>query len=212
MTLACITNDLRLKWPCVQIGAHLPYCTGTAKHDRTNTCEGCQPRPANHGLLCTTCHTRLDKALIKWPTFAGIIANLDRAIAADTGGRSSSVLGYIPIPKTRLDIDEVERHLSTYVEANANLGLWISNHFGARDAIAFTRLAERAFIAHPLEDKPRLTDKVRCMKCSQWSLEITPPDFYLDDTTIVCLNQACGLQMDQTSYELATLFQDRSAI
>lgn len=42
-----------LSWqPCTSFGSHLPDC------DR-DTCRGCLPRPATHGWLCETCHTRL---------------------------------------------------------------------------------------------------------------------------------------------------------
>jgi hypothetical protein len=210
LSLACITNDMLAIRACVQPGAHLPYCTGSSSRDRTRPCQGCQPRAATHGVLCETCYGRLDRALTKWPPFAEVVGALDRVVAVEAGGGASSALGYIPIPKTRLDIDEVERYLGTFADAHENPDLWISSQNGARDAVTFTRLAERAFRAHPLEDKPRLADSIRCMKCAQWSLVITPPTYYLEDMTVTCQNRACGLEMDQTSYERAALFQNRS--
>jgi hypothetical protein len=207
MTLACVTNDLLSMRPCVQAGAHLPYCTGTARRDRSKLCQGCQPRPASHGLLCNTCYGRLDRAFTKWGPFADIVAPLERVMTADTGGGQSAALGYIPIPKTHLDIDEVERYLDTFYDAHENISLWVSSQGGSRDAVIFTRLAERAFRAHPLEDKPRLADSIRCIKCAHWSLVVTPPVNYLDDLLVTCQNRACGLELDQTAYERAVALQ-----
>lgn len=58
MTLVCITNaiaQLPARARCRIRGQHYDSCN-------TDTCTGCVPRPANHGLLCWSCWTKLQAA------------------------------------------------------------------------------------------------------------------------------------------------------
>lgn len=58
MTLVCITNaiaQLPARARCRIRGQHYDSCN-------TDTCTGCVPRSANHGLLCWSCWTKLQAA------------------------------------------------------------------------------------------------------------------------------------------------------
>jgi hypothetical protein len=199
MSIPCITNDIEgFKKPCLQSG-HLSTCDGFKRSGEE--CAKCLPAPAENGLLCWSCWSRLELAMNRWPAFAATIIKVRQVMSKDNMGIRTGSSGYIPLAKTVLDVDEVERHLGSYTKVGADLERWVTTFPGAEDAIRFTRLAETAFEAHPLVEKPHRIQKVRCPKCLQISLDWYPPANEEKQVSIPCQNAECRTVFTQDEYE-----------
>lgn len=207
MTLCCITNDMDDVRSCTIRDEHSSGCDGCAyrwnstkneREDSGRPCTGCLPQPAKHGLLCWGCWERVEHALTAWPAFAVIIASIDRAVVHDNGGIGGSSEGYVPIPGTRLAVDECESYLRTLTgPADA----WVARWDGAVDAVRFARAAESAFRTHAIEEKPHRIKRTRCTKCNQLTLIWNPPQYAHDLVRVTCQNKECLLELDQRSFE-----------
>lgn len=217
MTLVCITNDMDDIRSCTVHDQHQSSCDGIAYRHNTvtglreptwNPCRGCLPKDAEHGLLCWSCWERVKEAYAAWPRFAEVISGITRAAQLDNGGVGGSSEGYVPIPATRLSVDEVESFLRC--KGDQALEVWVSQYFSAMDAVHFARAAQAAYNAHPIEEKPHRVKRVRCAKCGQLSLMWTPPRYSHDPVTVTCQNKECdGLTLDQRSFELASDVPER---
>lgn len=203
--IVCITNSTPNIRSCVSKDKHVEGCTGER---RGKPCMGCLPRPAQHGLLCWSCWENLVLTLNRWPEFAALISGIDRAVQRDTGGVRSSSAARIPIPATRLSVDECESFLSTY---KGNADEWVSRVNGATEAVQFTKAAESAFRSHPTEELPHRVKQTRCLKCSQNSLVWIPPAYLGDNVRVTCNNTECGYELDQSSFEMVAAIEEKNS-
>jgi hypothetical protein len=183
MTLVCITNQMDDWRSCTIRDAHTVRC------ESPETCTGCLPRLAQVGLLCYPCWDRVEHAFADWTAErARLMSSIDRAVQRDTGGRTSGPEGYVPIPGTRLAVDEVESYLrGDWTNARA----WVSTEDGARNAIRFASAVGRALRTHELEERERPLRRVRCPECGQLSFTRKPPADAGAPVTIVCENDSC---------------------
>lgn len=215
--LACITNQMPDVRSCTIRGEHTDVCqadeehgghdgweyrlvtTGYDKQKRRpiheyvatgKQCKGCVPRAARIGLLCMPCWLNLEQALAAWPRFEQMIRGVDRAVRADGGGRSGRAAGYVPIPGTKLSVEECVSYLNAQAWSDARA--WVSTEDGARNAVLFTRAAQIAYRSHPIEEASRKLRRVRCPKCGQLSFVRRPPEAEGQPVVVRCQNEACG--------------------
>ena len=203
MSLVCITNDISGMRSCTVKGEHMSTCDGFRGE---RECRGCLPRPAEHGLLCWSCWENVVRVLTQWPHFAETINNMERAIQRDTAGVRTNTQGYIPIPATRLAVDECESYLKSY---RGNAEEWVSRIEGATDALLFVRLAEMAFRTHPIEETAHRINRFRCRRCNHLSLVWNPPAWAGDDVRVTCGNSECGYELDQAAFELVARMEEK---
>lgn len=206
MSLVCITNDMHGVRSCTVSGEHSATCDGWRG---SRECRGCLPRPAQHGLLCWSCWEHLIEVMTQWPRFAGLISGIDRAVQRDTAGVRTTAEGHIPIPATRLSVDECESFLKSYM---GNADEWVSRVDGAKDAITFTRAAETAFRMHPIEEKAHRVTRFRCIKCGHVSLVWIPPQTAGDQVQVNCSTDGCDYVLDQSSFEIVADLEERKAV
>jgi len=207
MSLVCITNDMPGVRSCTIRGQH-SICDGWRGEKE---CKGCLPRSAEHGLLCWACWERLITVMTAWPEFAQLVAPLDRVMMPDNAGVRSSTAGHIPLPQTWLDVNEAESFLLSLTSVGANTDAWVSSESGAKDAVNFMRVAERAFISHPIEEKPHKIVRTRCFKCSMLTLVWNPPKYLGDAVKVTCRNPGCLHEIDQTSFEVIAQIEEKGA-
>ncbi|AGW41727.1 hypothetical protein O159_22870 [Leifsonia xyli subsp. cynodontis DSM 46306] len=185
MTLLCVTNDMDDWRSCTIRDAHTVRC------GNPGTCTGCLPRLAQVGLLCYPCWDRVEHAFADWTAErAHLMGSIDRAVQRDTGGRTCGPEGYVPIPGTRLAVDEVESYLRSsngFQAAEA----WVSTVAGAADAVRFAAAAHRALRTHELEERARPLRRTRCPECGQLSFVRNPPATAGAPVTVVCQNETC---------------------
>ena len=203
MSLVCISNNTAGIRSCTVKGEHLAACDGWRG---ARECRGCLPRPAEHGLLCWNCWENVVRVMTAWPEFAATIAGIDRAVQRDTAGVRTSTQSYIPIPATRLSIDECESYLKSY---RGNTDEWVSRPDGATDALQFVRVAEVAFRSHPIEEKAHRIHRFRCRQCSQLSLVWNPPAWAGDHVRVKCATEGCGYELDQAAFELVARVEEK---
>lgn len=206
MSLVCITNNMAGVRSCTVVGEHSVNCDGWRG---SRECRGCLPRPAEHGLLCWHCWEHLITVLNRWPHFANIIGGIDRAVQRDSAGVRTTAEGYIPIPATRLSIDECESFLKSYT---GNTDEWVSRVDGAQDAIMFTRMAEVAFRSHPIEERAHRVTRFRCIKCDNNSLLWIPPANIGDHVQVKCVTEGCDYELDQSSFEIVSELEGKKAV
>jgi hypothetical protein len=202
MTLLCITNEMDDWRSCTIRDAHTVRC------ENPDTCTGCLPRLAQVGLLCYPCWDRVEHAFADWTTErARIMGSIDRAVQRDTGGRSSGPEGYVPIPGTRLAVDEVESYLrGDWTNARA----WVSTDDGARHAIKFAGAVSRALRTHELEERPHKVRRTRCNECGQLTLVWNPPSHFRAPVRVVCSNEECGAILDQSSFTVLAQIEENA--
>jgi hypothetical protein len=129
----------------------------------------------------------------------------------DTAGIRSATSGYVPLPRTWMDVNEAESFMSSLHKVKGNPELWVSGLEGASDAINFAHVAERAFIAHPLQENPHRVKGVRCPKCGERLLVWNPPEYFHAHVTVTCRFEGCGHEVDQTSFEMLAQMEERNA-
>jgi len=210
MTVFCITNDRNVDdlRPCTRLDEHLEGCTGTVsqwsararRYVKTGKpCTGCVPRKARRGLLCLACVGRVEHAFVAWtPLFEATLENLERAVQHDNSGVRSSTEGHIPIPGTRLAVDEIRSYLTSFP---GNIDDWVRTRLGAMDAVRFARAVPAAVRTHEIEERAHLAKKTRCTKCKQLSLVWNPPQAQGDHVRVVCSSTLCGTEINQSSFE-----------
>ena len=203
MTLTCVTNDTPGIRSCVIRGEHKQTCDGFRGE---RECSGCLPRKAEHGLLCWGCWDRLLNTFARWDEFTGLLEGVDRAVQRDNAGVRGSAAHQIPLPGTWLSIDVCRRFLHSMT---GTLDDWVSRSDGAMDADRFTRAAEQAYRAHPIEEKSHRLKRQRCPKCSQQTLVWHPPRFFGDHVRVQCGDDLCGQEMDQRSFETLAMIEER---
>lgn len=205
MSLVCITNETKGVRSCSVRGQHGDSCPGD-RYGRD--CEGCLPRPAEHGLLCWSCWERLQQAWARWHEFTALMSGVDRAVQRDTTGATGKPGSTIPLSLLWLAIDECEGYLKSL---SGTLDDWVSREDGAKQAVLFTRSAEMAYRVHPIEEKPHHLKRQRCPKCSQLSLVWHPPAYQFDHVRVVCAVEECGTEIDQKSFETLALIEGRAS-
>jgi hypothetical protein len=201
---------------CTIRGEHTVRCDGkeyryVEKRHRDETtgrlCTGCLPRLAQKGLLCWGCWERVEEAFIKWTPFAEqTLAVLDRAVQRDTGGRTSGPEGYVPIPGTKLAVDEIRSYLRAGAGGSAEA--WVSTVEGAKNAVRFARAVPAALRTHELEEKAHKIRRTRCSECKQLTLVWNPPQHSHDRVTVTCSNSECGAQLDQGSFAMLAQIEE----
>jgi hypothetical protein len=184
----CITSEMDDVKTCTARGEHFDTCEH--QDDEDSACSGCFPRQAQIGHLCESCWHRLEHAYSRWDEFAHAVYGHDRMVSPQGGGGSRPV-GYVPLPGTYLALDEAFSFLRSGL-AHGDLTEWVSTVTGAADAVRFTRAADAAYRAHPIEEKPRKLRRVRCPRpeCGQRTLVRLPPDAVGFPVVVAC--QACG--------------------
>lgn len=109
MTLLCITNDVDDLRSCTIRGEHLTTC-------QNDQCDGCLPRPAEHGLLCYSCATKFDDAL------ALSLDLISHCRSIESGPRDSSGIRSAPgsrviLPTSWVQADTLYRQLAAVAVA-----------------------------------------------------------------------------------------------
>lgn len=208
MSLLCITHSMsEVRKPCMMGGQHLPGCGST----QGKKCSGCVPRVAQQGLLCWPCWEQLVQVMLRWDDFADLVSKYQRLITAESEGGGGSPSSKIPIPQTRIDVDEAESFLTSLRANGSQLDQWVATKFGAQDAIRFIRVAQRAFLSHAIEEKPHRVKTVRCFKCSLPTLWWFPPEAPGSSVEVRCVDEACGFVVDQTSFETIARIEEKKA-
>lgn len=205
VTLVCITNETKGVRGCRIRGQHGDSCPGD-RYGRD--CEGCVPRPAEHGLLCWGCWERVQHAWARWHEFTALTAGIERAVQRDNTGSTGQPSSTIPLTLLWLAIDECERYLKSL---SGTLDDWVARVDGAKDAILFAVSADIAYRSHPIEEKPHRLKRQRCPKCSQQTLVWHPPQYFGDHVRVACSDAACGQEMDQRSFETLAMIEGRRA-
>ena len=198
--IVCVTNhpDVHVRG-CVARGVHFADCVG-------GECSGCAPREAERGLLCRVCWRRLELAVAQWGASRSVLSGIDRAVQADSGGVRGTAFGFVPIPATRLAVDEVDRLEEGMV---GPLEVQVASFPGAVLAVTFTRTVERVLRAFPLEEQPHRVHSWRCPDCGLLSLLWTPPAAFGDRVRVSCQNVKCGRVLDDRGVEtLADILGD----
>jgi hypothetical protein len=203
LSLTCVTNETPGIRSCTVRGEHLPTCDG---YRGQRECTGCAPRPAEHGLLCWGCWERLMVTFSRWDEFTSLLDGVERAVQRDNAGVRGGSSHRIPLPDTWLSIDVCEGFLKSF---DTDLTVWVSTVVGARDAVWFTRSAEQAYRAHPIEEKSHRLKRQRCPKCSQQTLVWHPPQYFGDHVRVACSDEVCGQEMDQRSFETLASIEGR---
>lgn len=197
MSLFCITNETPGVRSCRILGEHIPTCG-------SESCKGCAPRLAEHGLLCWGCWENLVNTYARWGEFTSLLDGVERAVQLDNAGVRSSGGGRIPLPLTWLAIDECNGFLGSLGET---LDEWVAWTEGAKDAVRFTKAAHEAYRAHPIEESPHRLRKVRCTECSELALVWFPPAFFGDDVRVACTQ--CSHEIDQHGFEMIAAIESR---
>lgn len=196
----CVTRDHNASCD----GKLWVFDAGTGDYVRTTAdCDGCVPRAAAHGLLCEVCWRRLNHAFFVWSGLRSTLMMIDRAVSNDSAGVRSDSGWVLPIPATRLTVDEVDRFEASRL---GTLEAWVEFERGAADAVQFTRSVERAQHAFPTEEKPHRVRRFRCPDCGLLSLMWTPPSAFREPVTVSCQNRECGRVLDAAAVDtLATI-------
>jgi ribosomal protein S27E len=205
VNLACITNTLNDFRPCSVRDSHLPTCNGREERwspergqyfDTGRECSGCEPREARAGLVCRPCYARVESARAEW---TDVLSSIDRAVQRPGGGGKPE--GYVPLPGTKLAVDEVRSYERSGL--GMSIGLWLATEAGAADAVRFARSVQIALRTHQLEERPSKVTRVRCPECDRITLVWKPPHDREGHVVITCSNEVCGKTITQS--ELAFL-------
>lgn len=206
----CITNNMRDVRSCTIKREHQTGCDGweytwgedVEQYVATGReCVGCLPRVATNGQLCTVCWNAAESAENAYPSLANLLATHDKLVSPMLEGGGGSSAPAIPIPATRIALDEIESYRRSHP---GNLDAWVKTAQGAADAVRFSRAVRRALAAFPSVEDAHRIQRARCPHCELLSLMWTPPVFESDPVRIVCLNPACGLKVEQATLEPAT--------
>lgn len=212
MTLLCITNSMDDVRSCTIRDQHTVRCDGNVyrwnerKHrwDTIGACTGCLPRLAKVGLLCIVCWEKVEHAFAEWtPARAAMIASVSRTAQPDTAGRTSGPEGYVPIPGTRLAVEEIRSYLRSFP---GRTDMWVSTENGAKDAVRFARVVPAALRTYELEEKAHKIRRTRCPECRQLTLVWTPPTHESARVRVTC--KACGAEVPQESFEKLAAIED----
>lgn len=206
--MICVTNDMPDIRSCTYLDSHLDSCDGfeyawVEKRRRSEAtgkqCRGCEPKKAYQGFVCRGCFMGITAAVSGATSLITALGAIDRAKMSDTEGRSSSSLGYVPLPATRLAIDELGR----YPYSSGTPELWVSNSFGAEQAVNFAKAYTAAVRSFPLKEEPHPLKRARCPKCEALSLVWHPPQFIGMDAIVRCRDSECGYVVNQDGWETA---------
>lgn len=206
-TAACIRG-------CALYRQHLTDCEG-------DSCDGCLPRRADHGLLCHTCHRRLELMLHDAPTvvrwLTGNLASGQGAAASGDIVKTSNDL-LLPIKAGIFDerqaimdalaawADDIAETLGvtgplTHSPENDTrfLSTWLTS-IERLDPIGdwWEELAEHTSNAHslaPWRPAVRRVPGVPCPRCEETNLVI-----YGGDTDVTC--QSCKAMMTENEFWL----------
>jgi len=191
--MKCITNDPNnVLRPCVTRDAHGANCAG-------NDCFGCMPREAVFGMLCGSCQRTITSVMVEWELFQNELVGVDRAVTPDKDGNTAKLGATIPLPATWLSLDECRSYLGEY---RGNLEQWVSTESGAVSALKFIKVANRAFLQHPIAEKPHKVAGFRCSECGWMRLTWNPPQFAGDNVRLICSNPECHHEVGQSAFEM----------
>jgi len=223
----CITNYVDDLSSCTYPGVHLDTCTGsefrfiwvgdrpepsperslvTRRLDNGNyqavarPCQGCVPRRAEVGFVCRGCFAGIEKAVSDAPDLVAALDGIDKVKTSDTEGRGSVSVGYVPLPATRLAIDELRR----YLDDGGTAEMRVSNSFRAENAVRLARAYTTAVRTFPLQEDPHPVKRTWCPECEQLSLVWRPPLLLGMEVRVECRNPECRHVIDQDGFEALT--------
>lgn len=216
-TAACVRG-------CKLYRRHLDECEGA----ENETCRGCLPRRANHGLLCDTCHRRLELMLHDAPTvyrwLTGNMSSGDQASRMKqdfercSGGEKGVIETPVPMKIEVLDLrDLLADQLTEWVDE------WCEKHgltgparHGVEVDVAFLRMwlpgierldwigdwwetmAETMSLAHALAPWRPVMRRIPKVACP--GCAETNLAIYGGESDISCLS--CGIMMTEDRFEM----------
>lgn len=236
--LPCVTNSIDDVRSCVIRDQHASNCDGMQwRYDREAECSypsnlecnGCLPAPAEHGMLCYSCHEKLRAALKIALDMITHLCSIERAQQLDKNGVRSQAMWILPVPNTWRMADELIMLLghpapgfpsdASVFEVDAiteryldglDVDAWISRGDGGEAAVRFYRTIQNALAQHPFEDVVHPVKNVRCNKCKQLTLIWKPPLDFEGAVRIECGNPECAFVVDEAQY--AALAADQLAV
>jgi hypothetical protein len=198
-TLVCITNDMHDVRSCTITGEHQTGCDtyeyqwGDDVQQYVATgrdCRGCLPQAATNGHLCAGCWISLQSADQAYPALAEVLEKYDHLVTPDTEGSRGSNVPAIPLPATRIALDEIESYRRNKL---TDTMAWAKRAADAPDAVRFSHAVRRALRSFPTQEDPHRILRARCPSCELLALMWTPPVLAGDAVRIECRNPACGL-------------------
>lgn len=118
MTLLCITHSMDRIRSCTIRGYHLDG-TADGHEDRPgHECQGCLPRPAEHGLLCRLCFEKYEEALGRARDLITHLRSVERSGQSVDGVRSSQIV-QPTIPPSWSEADNLWMLLSGVIVGHA---------------------------------------------------------------------------------------------
>lgn len=196
----CIANRTTGVRDCTLADEHYPDCAAPR-------CRGCRPRPAKIGFVCGTCFDHIESAVRTAEQFYADRADLDRAKNTDSTGAHVFGPG-IPIPPVPLSLDEVRSYHASFTGTAER---WVHSQAGARDAVRFAAALAAAERAHPIAETKHEIRRTRCPRCSKRTLVWHPPQYVGGRVQILCRDQTCKFEADQTSYENIADIEERDS-
>jgi hypothetical protein len=201
----CITTDLenvnRADRPhvCIRRGVHWATC------EHPETCRGCVPREAEHGLLCAVCWAKVEDALGRVEELIVHLRSIDsngqaigervqttmqkRLVVPDSWLAADGLmeaLGSPAIPSTA-SIDEA------FVIAKDAVGVWadpdpiVSTREGAKRAVVLVKRMQVALSRWPDSEVDwRRVPEILCPSCSQATLYRKGPLHFHDEIMVQC--------------------------
>lgn len=194
MTLLCVAalGDVPGIRPCAEWDEHRITCRDHPGFtDRPGACDGCLPAAAERGFLCAHHFEQVETTLDAWPTWRRLIIEMEGRAQGTAEGGGGQPLGYIGLPATMLEMDAIERHLSTWDGGRAEL--WVSTEDGARAGLLFAQAARRTADRLNLDGLPDRFERVRCPTCGLLSLQENPTREVGGVTVVEC--QHCGARL-----------------
>ena len=216
-TLVCITNDMHDVRSCTIKGEHQTGCDtyeyvwgDDVQHDVATgrDCRGCLPRVATNGHLCPACWASLESAEHAFPALAEVLTNYDHLVTPDVEGSRGSNVPAIPLPATRIAIDEIKSYRRG---KPVDVALWVKRAGDAPDAVRFSHAVRRALRSFPTQEDPHRIKRGRCPSCEWLALMWTPPVLAGDVVRIECRNPACGLVIAHDDFDPPTTTERTAA-
>jgi hypothetical protein len=188
-TLLCVTHYWDVAAPCFVPDKHFAAC-------ESDDCTGCVPRKAEFGMLCSSCHARLERARSRWSSFMDALGGEARAVQPDPASGSGRPGARIPLTALQLTIDEISRmRPDAWTEA------------GAVEALQFSRAVDAAVRAFPTRDMQRRIQNTRCPRCKMRTLVYEPTRHAGGEARVRCLGEGCGKVMDHSAFERIALIE-----
>jgi len=201
----CVTNDMHDVRSCTIKAEHQTGCDGYeyqwGEHIGQEVatgrmCRGCLPRPATPTTrLCEPCWNSAVSAADAWPALASLLEMFDVLVKGGGEGASASNSPALPIPATKLALDELESYRRGNPES---VHAWAADSHGAPNLVRFTQATRRSLRSFPDREHAHIT-RTRCPHCELLTLVWEPPALTGDPVRIQCRNTACGLTLTQNA-------------